>query len=290
MFLTWYFFIKSYDYTIRFTANTFPDTINRTLKSWGKTNATDSQTKQLKNSNSLEQTLKFADSVYEYHWQIKPLTDSTSQVRVDIRDRTWSNSFWNKIQVPFFSTDFSKRSDRTVLDFMEVLKEHVDNFKVSIIGVENMPVKFIAYVEIKKSLREKAGGMMENYSFLSQVLLKNGIELDGVPMVEVTDWNREKDSIAFNFCYPIKPSDSLPKIKEVRYKQLVAKKGIKAIYNGNYITSDRAWYALLNYAKTNHIKIKKQPLEVFYNNPNMGGNALTWKTEVYLPLNLDSEN
>ena len=287
MFLAWYIFIKPYDYTIRFTSKTFPYTINQTIKSWGTTKADVSETYQLDNIYNLKQTLKFGDSVHEYHWQIKHLTDSTSQVIVDIKDNKWSNSFWNKIEVPFSSTDFSKRSERTVLDFMNVLKDHVDNFKVSIVGIEDMPVKYLAYVQIEENHMGKASGMMKNYSFLSQVLLKNKLELDGVPMVEVTNWKRDKDSITFNFCYPIKLSDSLPKIKEVQYKQLKARKGIKAIYHGNYITSDRAWYALLDYAKENHLKVKEQPLEVFYNNPNMGGDALTWKTEVYLPLNSD---
>jgi hypothetical protein len=30
--------------------------------------------------------------------------------------------------------------------------------------------------------------------------------------------------------------------------------------------------------------VEDTPVEVFYNNPNMGGNALTWKAEIYLPL------
>ncbi|MEH6777641.1 MAG: AraC family transcriptional regulator, partial [Maribacter arcticus] len=68
------------------------------------------------------------------------------------------------------------------------------------------------------------------------------------------------------------------------YKKLETTKGIKAIYNGNYITSDRAWYALLRYAKTNGLNVAPNPIEIFYNNPDMGGNSLNWKTEVYLPL------
>ena len=59
---------------------------------------------------------------------------------------------------------------------------------------------------------------------------------------------------------------------------------MKAIYNGNYITSDRAWYSLHDYANKNNIKIEENPTEIFHNNPNMGGDELKWKTEVFIPI------
>lgn len=34
-------------------------------------------------------------------------------------------------------------------------------------------------------------------------------------------------------------------------------KGLRAIYNGNYITSDRAWHVLLEYAEENKTSITK---------------------------------
>jgi effector-binding domain-containing protein len=106
-------------------------------------------------------------------------------------------------------------------------------------------------------------------------------------MLEVTNWNREKDSITYNFGYPILPDQNVPMDTEIEYKKLNKRQGLKAIYNGNYITSDRAWYALLNYANKNDISVEALPIEIFYNNPDMGGNALSWKTEVYLPVKSD---
>ena len=50
------------------------------------------------------------------------------------------------------------------------------------------------------------------------------------------------------------------------------------------MTSDRAWYAIKNYAKNNAIEVLDTPIEVFLNNPNMGGNELDWTTHVYLPI------
>ena len=56
------------------------------------------------------------------------------------------------------------------------------------------------------------------------------------------------------------------------------------IYNGNYITSDRAWYELLDDAERKNIEVHQTPVEVFYNNPNYGGDELNWKAEIYMPL------
>jgi effector-binding domain-containing protein len=103
-------------------------------------------------------------------------------------------------------------------------------------------------------------------------------------MIVVNSWNREADSLDFNFCFPIVRSERLPEYPGISYKRIFSKKALKAVYNGNYITSDRAWYALLDYAHRNNIPVEETPVEVFYNNPNMGGNALTWKAEIFLPI------
>ena len=70
----------------------------------------------------------------------------------------------------------------------------------------------------------------------------------------------------------------------IQYKQYNQVTALKAVYNGNYITSDRAWYALLDYAKQNNIAVNNNPVEVFYNNPNYGGDEMRWKAEIYMPI------
>jgi len=41
---------------------------------------------------------------------------------------------------------------------------------------------------------------------------------------------------------------------------------------------------LLDYAGNNDIEIVKKPLEVFYSNPNFGGDELKWEAQIYLPI------
>lgn len=282
--MVWYFFIKSADYIINFKSNTFPETIIQSLKLWNNGLDSSVELREDANLSHVQQTFNIADSTHIYDWQIKLLTDSTSQVTVGVTDKNLINSLKNKLLVPFSNTDFSTGSEKIVFNFMTVLKDHVDNFKITIIGIEEIPEKFLAFIPIKKTQVEKAKGMMENSSFIGEVLLKNGVELNGPPMLEITEWNRLKDSISYNFGYPVLPQQNLPTNTEIQYKKLEARKGIKAIYHGNYITSDRAWYALLRYAKKNNLDVAPRAIEIFYNNPDMGGNSINWKTEVYLPI------
>ena len=282
-FLVWYLFLKSSDYTINFKSKALPGTINQSVKLWGKglKNTLDIHQQDFMN---IIQNLSFSDSLNQYHWNIIPINDSLSKVSVGIKDLDLMKSIMNRLKVPFSKTDFTKRSENTVFDFMTVLKDHVDNFKVTIIGEEKTPSKLFAYVSIKKEQYQKAKGMMDNANFISDVLLKNDIKLDGLPMVEVLAWNIQKDSIDYNFGFPVKNMDSLPDLGEIKFKKLTQKKAIKAIFNGNYISSDRAWYQLLEYAKKQDIKLEEKPLEIFHNNPQMGGDSSKWVTEVYMPI------
>nr|WP_299387338.1 AraC family transcriptional regulator [Allomuricauda sp.] len=280
--LGWYFFIKPSDYTIRFETKTFPGAINQTIKLWDYTLDTVTPIRQMEDLYHLQQKVRFGDSIHIYDWEIMPLGDSISKVIVNVRDE--QHSFANKLKVPFSDTDFEKRSRKTVLNLMENIEDHISKFKVTIVGEEDIPEKYIAYVPVKCTQFQKAGGMMENLSYISQVLLEHQVELNGPPMIQVTKWDMESDSLEYNFGHPIIRSEKLPIGTDIEYKRIFPTRALKAIYNGNYITSDRAWYALLDYAKKNNIEVENKPVEVFFNNPNMGGDELNWKAEIYMPI------
>ncbi|WP_343488046.1 GyrI-like domain-containing protein [Allomuricauda sp. d1] len=282
-FLVWYLFIKPSDYIIRFEAKTFSGAINQTIKLWHRKLDTIGPVRQDgENINELTQKVRFGDSVHIYNWKIKPINDSTSKVIVGIKDE--NHSLINKINVPFSDTDFEKRSRKTVLDLMENLKEHREKFKVAIVGEEEIPTKYVAYIPIKTTQLHKADGMMRNFSFLMGELLDRDIKFDGFPLLEVTKWGQDNDSIHFNFARPIIRSEKLPIGIGIKYKRIFKKKALKAEYYGNYITSDRAWYALLDYAKKNDIAIEPTPIEVFHNNPKTEGGELNWKAEIFMPI------
>jgi effector-binding domain-containing protein len=279
--LIWYLFIKPYDYLVTFKANTFPGTINQTIKLWSKTIDPNFKITQSELQN-VSQKLTINDTTYYYNWKIKPITDSTSKVKVYVKDV--DHSLVNKIKIPFSETDFEKTTKRILLDFNEKLTEHIKKFKVKIIGKDTFAGKYCVYVPIKTTQLQKAKGMKQNYLFLSDFVASNNIELNGTPLAEITKWDLTTDSIHYNFCYPIIKPDSLPIHNLIKYKQLDIKPSLKANYNGNYITSDRAWYSLIDYAKKSNIEIIPKPIEVYNNNPNYGGDELRWKTEVYMPI------
>jgi len=281
---SWYLFIKPYDYVIRFPANTTIGTINQSIKSWNSS-LKDVEIIAQSELDEVKQQFTFGDSTQVYTWKIIPTSDSTSRVKVYIKDP--DHSLANRLSIPFSKTAIEQRSENMVKDFYEILKSHLKKFKVTLEGESTTRASFVAYTPIKGLQIEKAKGMMYNYGLLSQVMLKNQVELNGTPFVEVTKWDTAKDSIEYNFCFPIKRPDHLPEHPEIKYKAYYERKALKATYNGNYITSDRAWYALKNYADRRNIKVDLTPIEVFYNNPNMGGDELRWKAEIFLPISKD---
>ncbi|MDF4220635.1 AraC family transcriptional regulator [Maribacter sp. M208] len=279
--LLWYFFIKPQDYQIRVIAKSNTGTVNQALKSWSKT-LQEASIRQKDDLTHLEQMIVTGDSTHVYNWNITPINDSTSQLIINVKDK--DHSLTNKLFIPFTDTNFEKEARKTVTDFIENLNAHRKEFKVTFLGEDHLPSTYCACVEHKTTQSNKAFGMMESYPYINSVIASNGIQVNGVPFIETTDWNMQNDSISFNFCYPIIKTDSLPFIKDLVYKEFIGMKSLKAIYNGNYMTSDRAWYTLVDYAEEKNIAIEKKPIEFFFNNPNMGGDALRWKAEIFMPL------
>ena len=280
-FLLWYLIIKPYDYLVTFKVKTSAGTINQSIKLWN-TSLENSSPIQQENLKNLTQQIIVKDSTFNYDWSISSVNDSISKVNVYVTDI--DHSFANKISIPFGTTDFEKRTQNTITNFIDKLKEHLNKIRVRVVGIDSTRTTYCAYIPMKGLQIEKARGMMQNYSLLTSVLSAENIEMNGTPFVEITNWNTQNDSIAYNFCFPVIKSDSLPIDPRIQYKQYSGVKALKASYNGNYITSDRAWYALLDYAGNNDIEIVKKPLEVFYSNPNFGGDELKWEAQIYLPI------
>jgi hypothetical protein len=277
----WYAFIYPYDYLVTIEAKANKGTINQMIKLWDSSLDSTSIKGGIE-LETIEQTLHYKDSTHYYNWQIYHLNDSVSKIKVFARDS--AHSLANKFKIPFMDTDFEKRTKKNLKNFTELLGGHLKNTKVSIVGEGELDSTYFAYVRNKTSQFGKAGGMMRDFPLLDPYLINHGVELNGKPFIEVLRWDMENDSLEFNFCYPIIKNDSLPQHPELKYGYRKQQKAIKAIYNGNYITSDRAWYALLDYAKKNNLKVTGLPVEIFYNNPNIGTDEINWKAEVFMPL------
>lgn len=278
--LLWYLFVKEYDYQINFEAKTTVGTVNQSLKSWNSSLENPQPIQQISENELLQIILK-KDTVYEFLWKIEP---KDSLVKVTSFVKSSSEGLKNRLLIPFTETTFEKTSTQIVKTFLTNLTTHLKEINITIEGEETSPNTYAACVHIKTLQIRKAKGMMENFSLLSGFIADQHLDPNGRPFLEVTSWNRAADSLSYRFCFPFTLTDSLPTHPLISIEKITSKKSLKATYNGNYITSDRAWYALEAYAKKNNIPIDLHPIEVFHNNPNMGGDERQWVTDVYLPI------
>ncbi|TVZ52903.1 GyrI-like domain-containing protein [Dokdonia sp. Hel_I_53] len=282
MIMTWFMFIKPDDYIAKLSVRTNVGTVNQTLKSWNRIYNKNYPILQI-NTKNLIQKLSFNDSIHTYNWNLERKHDSLTDITIYITDEKLGGL--DRLKKVFFHTSFERRSKATVLQFTDFIRSHLENIKIEIDGLTILPRKDYAYTEFNGPQDKKVSGMMRDILFIENKLVANNLQLDGPPFLNITHWDTGKDSISYQFAFPIKSLNSLPQISGIKFGIRHQQKVLKATYNGNYITSDRAWYALLQYAETHNIEAIPLPIEVFYNNPNMGGNELDWKVEIFLPIN-----
>ncbi|ELR71500.1 hypothetical protein C900_02563 [Fulvivirga imtechensis AK7] len=276
-----YIFIIPYQFVIKFKAKTTPGDIIQTIRLWDRKYMNYTVVK-IDSVNKLYQRIKLDKSDYFFTWRFELDSDSITHVRVEVSEP--SNSIKNKLLVPFTKTKMEEDSEILVKEFYDVLNSHLEITKVTIEGENENINSFCACRNLKTAQIDKAQGMMKDYDVLTSFVSEFDLTLDGPPIVRVEKWNHEKGTLEFDFCFPIVQTDSLPKVKEIDYKLIKKTKALKAIYYGNYITSDRAWYALVNFANRNNYKVDGLPIEYFHSNPTLGANQQDWKAEVYLPI------
>ena len=285
LFLGWYFGIKASDYTITFTAKAASGTVFQGIQEWSTIQRQKRKEHftvvEKNNFDFLKQQMTVGDTTYTYVWEITPLNDSVSKVSVGINEI--GKSWYNKITAPFWPTKFKTEQIRKVKDLREGLNEHLKNLKVRIDGEGTSKPVYVAYIQLKSALQEKAQTMIGNDAAITGFLYTHKIKIVDRPYVEIVDWDLDKETIVFNYCFPIDSSTKAIADANVKFKTIPALKGIKATYYGNFRTSDRAWFALMDYAKKNDLKIKNIALEHFLANPFNGGEELEWETQIIMP-------
>jgi effector-binding domain-containing protein len=286
VFLGWYFLIKQSDYIISFKAKAATGTISQGMQEWasnqnkaGKESVT---VLDKKGYESLQLELLRGNNKIEYNCEITSINDSVSQVNVGIKEI--GHSFYNRITAPFIDTPFKKEQIAKVTDFKNGLEQHLKAFKVKIEGEGTSKSEFVAYITLTSIMSEKAQKMIGNDPNITIYLQKNNIKIIGHPYVEITNWDRDKETLTFNYCFPVSKNTVQIADPNVKYKTIPALKGLKATYYGNFRTSDRAWFALLDYAKRNNIQLENKVLENFLANPFNGGNELEWETKIIIPF------
>lgn len=277
----WYLFVRPFEYEVNFKARTVSGDIIETIRLWDRT-LNNTEILKVDSVDHLRQRVTLQDRTYIYDWYFKIVNDTTSQVNIKISEP--SCRITNKLLVPFVNRAIEVDAKDFVNKFYELLKIHLDITSVKIEGEAETPEIFCLCKTVETTQIGKANGMMKDYNLLTSFIDEFKLIVNGAPLVRITKWNHSQGLLKYDFCFPIVRTDSLPEADEIKYVNLHGKKSLKAIYHGNYITSDRAWYSLYNYAITHGYKIDGLPIEMFYNNPNMGGNEKAWKAEILLPV------
>lgn len=286
-FLGWYFLLKQSDYTITFKVNAATGTISQGIMEWTTIQSKSQNEKytvlEKRNFDFIKQQMKKGNEEMEYTWNMESRNDSMTNVTVGVKDL--NHSFYNRLTAPFVPTKFRTEQIEKIKLFKTGLEDHIDDFKIRIDGEKSSEEIYVAYISLKSVMQEKAQTMIGYDPEIVEYLDKNKIKIIGHrPYLEVTDWDQEEETVSFNYCFPIPKNTKYVQDDNVKFKTIPAFKGLQATYFGNYRTSDRAWFTLLDYAKKNNIKLQKKVLEHFLANPFNGGNELEWETKIIIPF------
>tara|TARA_R110000868_G_scaffold144282_2_gene363179 strand:+ start:4670 stop:5581 length:912 start_codon:yes stop_codon:yes gene_type:complete len=286
LFLIWYLFIKESDYCISFKVKTATGTVFQGVQEWSKARTTTDKESfvivERKNFGFIKQEMSKGITKMEYTWDIKSINDSITTVNVGIKDR--KNSIYNRLTAPFYNTSFKEEQIKKITDFRNGLNKHLENFKVKIDGLGQSEETFVAYISLKSVLQEKAQTMIMNDAAITGFLEQSNIKIIGRPYLEIENWDLDKEQLNFNYCFPIDKNVKMTDNGIVKFKTIKPVKGLEATYYGNFRTSDRAWFALLDYAKAHNYKLLNKPLEHFLANPFNGGDELSWETKIVIPF------
>lgn len=285
-FFVWYLFIKKSDYIISFKVKAATGTVFQGIQEWAIADAKlQNNTYKLIdkiNFSSIEQEISNESESINYSWEINSVNDSITKVSVAINEK--NESIYNRLTAPFFNTTFKQQEINKIKSFKEAINQHLKNLKVKINGVGISEETFVAYISLKSAQQEKAQTMIMSDGKITGFLLKNKIKIIGKPYLEVTKWDDIAEKVEFNYCFPIDKNTTVIQDSLVKFKTLPALKGLKATYHGNYRTSDRAWFSLLDYAKNHDYELNKKPLEHYFANPFNGGDELKWETIIIIPF------
>jgi effector-binding domain-containing protein len=279
--LLWYLFLRPFEFQVNFTSRTLPGDVIQTIRVWDRSNKS-VEVLAVDSLFGVRQKVSHNGREYLYDWRFRAVDDSLTNVKIRISEP--GNQLRNKLLVPFSKPQIEKDAEEVARKFYSILSDHLRITRVRVLGESQTKSSFCVCKNLETTQAEKAHGMMSVYGILTSFVANSNLQPNGPPIVRIRKWNHSKGKLNYDFCFPIVKREGLPKSDSLTYQEFLREKAIKAIYNGNYITSDRAWYELNAFAEREGKEINGLPIEYFYNNPNLGFGEENWKAEVYLPI------
>ena len=284
--LVYYLFLRPFEYDVKFRAKTLPGDLIETIRIWNRS-LPEAEIIRVDSLDRLDQHITRGDRKYVYSWRFTAQGDSATKVTIQISEP--ARALANKILIPFTKQPIETDAYDVSMEFYKILKEHLKITNVKVVGEVRLKRKFCVCSTLETEQIEKAQGMMRDFPLLTSFVSTYNLKPDGFPIVRIKKWDHNQGKLAFDFCFPIVRSDHLPKVADLVYKEVGGEFALKAEYHGNYITSDRAWYELLHYARKNGYKVSGLPVEHFHDNPNLGIREQEWQADVYLPVEIKSD-
>lgn len=275
----WYFLIKDHDYKISFNTTAAPGTIYLRALHW-KPDRTNTISKVP--YKELLQKLDLGASLVNLKWEFTPVNDSVTRIEASVRST--EDIFLQRLKLLAGQSAQQKRMAEELKTFRDLLEKDRDLFDIQVVGEAMLPEALCACIPLEGQMEKKAAGMMQNIGLLQEYMRQHEQQLDGKPRVQVTRWDYSTNHIGFDFCFPVSSEKDLPDTPLITIKKIPSQKALKALFRGNYIFSHHAWLQLLNYAQIHDFEVAGEPLEIFINNPELGGDSRNWEAEVYLPV------
>lgn len=285
----WFLFIKEYDYQFKFNGKFGPSTVYREIQRLENFEFDDApypiKTVDSNAYKNLKQKVLLGNgNSIILDWNFYSVNDTVTNIVVN--SRLGYNRFAERLQIlnPFIESEYVSTLKGNLQDFNKSLKARQNFYKITLDSLGKNHQMTCACVTSTTSIDNKAVLMMTTMNKLQEFILLNDLELQGQPVLKVVDWDRKKNDITFDFCFPINNSERIEETEVVKIKQIKSQESLKAVYHGNYRNSQLAWLELLEKARRENIAVENHPLEIYFNNPGMGGEEIKWKTEIFLPL------
>lgn len=285
-----FLFNRPGDYQAHFTVKTTPEIAYYNILNWDTWNrkqlSSEIETLSKTPVRNISKKITLVDTTLIFNWEFKKVNDSITVVRAYVSDP--DRKLYNRLTLPFSNTHFKNEVRENLFDIKERMELILKKFRYEFTGYHHFEKKSCVCINIKSTPRGKAMAMISTVTDLNQFVSQNNLKLDGNPFVVVHDWNEFKDSISFDFCFPIARTDAVPEHPEIKLKSVEGMDAVKTDFYGNYSISDITWHNLAEEAKRLGYKTNHKLIEVYFNDPHSGGNELEWKAEIF--LGVDSGN
>jgi len=280
-----YLFVFPYHYQVSFSTKQPTGVVFDHLRAWPEFSQQDSvwiNNKSLSFYDRLTQDIKTSLGNMQVDWKIKRNSDRTTHIQG--RFTATQHPIIQKLLMPIGLSFIPERSINLTESLAKGLIEKSKNFIVHSIRDTVLPAIYCAYIPVKTRETNKAQGMLRQISTVMDYLKGNAIALKGDPMIQVTRWSKQQQQLEFDFCFPIDAQENLPEHPEVAFKYTNSGRYLKATFNGNYRISQQGWYALMDHAQRNGIRLGDQAIEIYRNDPHEGGDSMEWVAEILMPI------